>query len=140
MRSETVSDSTIVANNHEHRNFKNGSVNLNYRHQYDKKGRELTVDVDQLNYDENTMQSFLNNGYLPGGTMISNDLLTGNLPTHIHIYSAKTDYVHPLSDGIKLEAGLKTSYTKTDNVADYDYTVNNVTAPDYSKTKSVFYL
>ncbi|WP_184550370.1 TonB-dependent receptor [Mucilaginibacter sp. FT3.2] len=134
-----VLDSTIVANNHEHRNFKNGSVNLNYRHQYDKKGRELTIDVDQLNYDESTMQSFLNNGYLPNGNMISNDLLTGNLPTHIHIYSAKTDYVQPLNNGIKLETGLKTSYTKTDNVADYYYTVNNVTAPDYGKTNHFIY-
>jgi outer membrane receptor protein involved in Fe transport len=134
-----VLDSTIVADNKEHINFKNGNVNLNYRHQYNKKGQELTVDLDYLDYDNSTKQSFLNTGYLPDGTVISNDLLTGNLPENIHIYSAKTDYTHPLTNGVKLEAGLKISNTQTDNIANYFYTINNVTNPDYGKTNHFIY-
>lgn len=132
-------DSTIVALNAQHRNFKNGSANVNYRHQYDKKGRELTFDVDYLRYQTNMGQSFDNTGYLPNGDISTHDLLTGNLPSNINIWSAKTDYTHPLNSGFKLETGLKSSYTKTDNIADYFVTNGGTTAPDYDKTNHFIY-
>lgn len=133
-------DSTIVALNAQHRNFKNGSANVNYRHQYDKKGRELTFDVDYLRYQTNMSQSFDNTGYLPNGDIYTHDLLTGNLPSNINIWSAKTDYTHPLNSGFKLETGLKSSYTKTDNIADYFVTNNGgTTTPDYDKTNHFIY-
>src|SRR5206468_4312960 len=84
-------------------------------------------------------QSFNNTSYLPDGTITNNDLLTGNLPANIHIYSAKTDYKHPLSGGVKLSAGFKTSYTKPDTIADYFYTLDNITTPDYGKTNHFIY-
>nr|WP_067058291.1 TonB-dependent receptor [Mucilaginibacter sp. L294] len=132
-------DSTIVALNAQHRNFKNGSANVNYRHQYDKKGRELTFDVDYLRYKTSTGQSFDNTGYLPNGNITTHDLLTGDLPSNINIWSAKTDYTHPLSSGVKLESGLKSSYTKTDNIADYFITNSGTTTPDYGKTNHFIY-
>jgi hypothetical protein len=132
-------DSTIVANNNSNNQFKNGGINLNYRHQYNKTGRELTVDMDYLIYKSNSDQSFNNISTLPNGTIPNNDLLTGNLPSQIHIYTAKTDYSHPLKNGVKLDAGLKTSYTATDNVADYFYTNHGITQPDYGKTNHFLY-
>jgi len=132
-------DSTVIANNNEHNSFKNTGVNLNYRHEFDKNGRELTADVDELNYNNNSNQSFYNNSYLPDGKLVNTGMLTGALPTHINIYSAKTDYSHPLKNGFKLEAGLKTSYTQTDNTANYFNTIDAVTLPDYSKTNHFLY-
>ena len=41
-------DSTIIAHNKQHDNFKNGGINLNYRHQYDKNGHDLTADLDYI--------------------------------------------------------------------------------------------
>lgn len=61
-------------------------------------------------------------------------MLTGNLPSDIRIYSGKIDYDHPLASGFKLSAGLKSSYTQTDNRANYFYTLNNITTPDFGKT------
>jgi outer membrane receptor protein involved in Fe transport len=139
MDAQNVLDSTIIAHNAQDRTFKNGGINLNYRHEYDKKGHELTADVDYLTYNTNTNQTFNNYSYLPDGTLADNDLLTGALPANIHIYSAKADYTQPLNDGIKLSVGAKTSYTKTDNIADYFYTVNDVTTPDYGKTNHFIY-
>jgi outer membrane receptor protein involved in Fe transport len=139
MDAQNVLDSTIIAHNAQDRKFKNGGINLNYRHEYDKKGRELTADVDYLNYSSNNAQTFNNFSYLPDGTLANNDMLTGSLPANIHIYSAKADYTQPLTSGIKLSVGGKTSYTKTDNVADYFYTVNDVTTPDYGKTNHFIY-
>ena len=132
-------DSTIVANNREHRHFTNEGVNLNYRHQYERKGQELTADLDYLNYDTRYNQSFDNTTYLPDGSTANQGLLTGNLPSRINIYSAKSDYTQPLDNGYRLAAGVKTSYTKTDNIADYFNTVANVTTPDYDKTNHFIY-
>jgi len=46
-------------------------------------------------------------------------VLAGFIPSEINIYSAKTDYVHPFRNGLRLEAGLKTSFVKTDNQVNY---------------------
>ncbi|QKJ28887.1 TonB-dependent receptor [Mucilaginibacter mali] len=132
-------DSTIVANNNDDGQFDNAGLNLNYRHEYATKGQELTVDVDYLNYYTNNVQSFLNTSFLPNNTVKGSDLLTGNLPAHLDIYSAKTDYTQPLKNGIKLSTGLKTSYTTTDNMAGYFYTLGGVTKPDYGKTNHFLY-
>jgi len=132
-------DSTIIANNADDQDFDNAGVNLNYRHEYAKKGQELTVDLDYLTYYSNNVQSFGNTSYLPGGTIVNKDLLTGTLPAHIDIYTAKTDYTHPFKNGIKLSTGLKTAYTNTDNMANYFYTQGGITQPDYGKTNHFLY-
>ena len=46
-------------------------------------------------------------------------ILKGDIPSNIDIYSAKVDYIHPFKNGLKLEAGLKTSFVKTDNQVEY---------------------
>ena len=132
-------DSTIIADNHDKRRFENGGINLNYRHAYDKKGRELTVDLDYLTYHTQLDQRFVNNSFYPDGTLYDSSLSTGDLPATIQIYSAKTDYTRPLAGGATLSAGLKTSYTRTDNIADYFNIVNQVAEPDYDKTNHFIY-
>ncbi|MEJ7768761.1 MAG: outer membrane beta-barrel family protein, partial [Chitinophagaceae bacterium] len=52
-------------------------------------------------------------------------LLKGTLPAKIDIYSAKIDYVHPFKKGVKLEAGLKTSFVHTDSEIDYERNSGN---------------
>jgi hypothetical protein len=132
-------DSTIVAHNQQHNHFKNGGINLNYRHQYDKSGHELTADLDYIAYQTNSNQLFDNYGYLPDGSLESHDLLSGMLPSHINIYAAKVDYTLPLRDGFKFAAGIKSSFTQTDNEANYYDTVNDTTRPDYGKTNHFLY-
>jgi hypothetical protein len=136
---QNAPDSTVVANNLEKGSFKNTSINLNYRHAYNKRGRELTADVDYLTYTNFTDQTFDNNSYSKIGTLKSNYLLMGNLPTDIDIYSFKTDYSHPFENGLKVETGLKASYAKTNNTAEYFSIINQVKIPDYEKTNHFLY-
>ncbi|MCR8561245.1 TonB-dependent receptor [Mucilaginibacter sp. BJC16-A38] len=139
LNSQNVLDSTIIANNKQHYNFKNGGMNVNYRHQYDKNGKELSADFDYINYRNTSNQSFDNKTYLPDGTMVNPDLLTGSLPADIQIFALKADYAQPLRNGIKLAGGAKSSYTRTNNIADYFYTANDITTPDYTKTNHFIY-
>jgi iron complex outermembrane recepter protein len=132
-------DSTIIANNTEHRQFRNGTVNLNYRHDYDKKGSTLSVDLDYVVYHTQLEQCFENQSFYPDGTLYDQTLQTGDLPAHIDIYSAKTDYTRVLANGLRVSTGVKSSYTKTDNIADYFDIANGVSAPDYDETNHFLY-
>ncbi|RZK41858.1 MAG: TonB-dependent receptor [Pedobacter sp.] len=134
-----VLDSSILALNNQNRSFQNGGVNFNYRRQIGKKGGEFSADLDYLRYQTDADQVFDNSSYFPNGGMKDKDLLTGALPAQIDIYSAKADYNRALKNGYNFETGLKTSYIATDNVADYFYTRNAVTSPDYDKTNHFLY-
>lgn len=134
-----VKYSSIVAKNMDDISFKNGGVNANYRHKFGKTGKEITADADYINYNTRTDQDYFNDTYSGNGNLISQDLLEGQLPARINIYSFKSDYSQPLMKTWKMDAGVKTSYIKTNNIASYFYTENNVTTPDYEKSNHFVY-
>ncbi|RNI31065.1 outer membrane beta-barrel protein [Rufibacter latericius] len=124
--------STIVADNVSQNEFQNGSVNLNLRHEFGKTGRSLAADVDYLVYKTDADQLYKNFLYGSGGELTGQDQLDGSLPARIDIYTAKSDYRHPLKNGVNVEMGAKASYIKTDNKADYLATVGGTTSPDFN--------
>ncbi|MES1216000.1 MAG: TonB-dependent receptor, partial [Bacteroidota bacterium] len=100
--------------------FKNFSSNFNYRHLFDTTGQELTVDLDYVAYSNTSNMLLTTDFYNASGQQTANPLLLrGHLPSDINIYSIKSDYVYPLKKGGRLEAGIKSSYVKTDNLVDY---------------------
>lgn len=132
-------DSVIRAENIDQIKYQNAGVNLNYRHKFKQAGRELTFDADYLLYRNQTDQTYYNFSYLPNGALKYQDILTGNLPSNIDIYTAKMDYSYPLENKWKLDAGVKTAYTKTNNIADYFNTANGKTNADYEKSNHFLY-
>lgn len=132
-------DSVITADNFGDGKFRNGSLNLNLLHKYNDKGTELAVDFDFVHYSSSQQQAFYNHAFSPAGSVKWQDQLTGDLPSAIAIYSAKSDYNLPLKADGKLSAGLKASYVTTDNAANYFSTVNNVTEADFDKTNHFLY-
>jgi len=93
----------------------NVSTNLNFKHQFDDKGKELTVDADYVRYNGRN-RSELNTLYSnANGTPDGNpELVRNNMPSHINIGVAKLDYTQTLWKG-KFETGLKASYVASDN-------------------------
>ena len=107
-----------------------------------KKGAELDVDGDYIFYytkGNNPSQNYL---YNPDGTLYDDPfapnpyLLNGNLPARIDIYSFKTDYSLPLKNNITFEAGIKSSYVKTDNDAQYTLFDTTDSKWNYDSTRS----
>lgn len=131
-----VVDSMVTANSNIKGTWKNASVNLNMRHQFDSTGRELTADLDYIVYDNTNNQHFVNTTFEPNWIKIREEQLQGVLPVTVNIYSAKMDYTHPLKGDAKLEAGVKTSYVETVNKANYNIQSANGEewVPDYGKT------
>ena len=122
--------SSMVSNTENRIDFNNFSGNFNYRHVFDTTGTELTVDLDYIGY-RNTSNMLLTTEFYDQMHQQSSDslLLKGHLPSDINIYSIKSDYTHPFKGG-RLEAGIKSSYVKTDNIVDYQRLYADQWVPD----------
>ena len=111
--------------------FNNFSGNFNYRHLFDTTGREITVDLDYIGYRNTSNMLLTTEFYNSSGQQAFDDLLLkGHLPSDINIYSIKSDYTHPFKKGGRLEAGIKSSYVKNDNVVDYQRLSTDKWMPD----------
>ncbi len=95
--------------------------NLNYKYDFDGKGREWTADADYVHYNSTNLSN-LSTIYrnANGEPTRSNQDLRNRMPSVISIMAFKTDYVHPLKNGAKFEAGLKSSLVKADNNTIFD--------------------
>lgn len=101
--------------------LKNSTVNLNYKYDFDGKGREWTADADYVQYDGknfNNLSTVYRNAQ--NELVRPNQEVRNNMPSMIKILALKTDYTHPFKNGSKLEAGLKSSLVNADNNAIYD--------------------
>jgi iron complex outermembrane recepter protein len=134
-----IVDSMVYSPSTNKSTWKNGSVNLNFRHQFDSAGTELTADADYIRYNSGSNQYFDNITTYPDNSNRVETILTGNLPSDINIYTFKSDYSHPFEKNLKLEAGVKTSYVATDNNANYFDLVNNISLVDTTKTNHFLY-
>lgn len=103
------------------RKSSNVTTNFNYKHTFDSTGREISADLDYAFYDNKNRTSLFTRSYDENNDHDpSNDvLMPGNIPSTIRIYSGKIDYVHPFKSGLRLEAGVKTSFVNTDNKVSY---------------------
>ncbi|MEO6549941.1 MAG: outer membrane beta-barrel family protein, partial [Ferruginibacter sp.] len=116
------------------------SGNLNFRRLIDKKGREITSDIDFMKH---TMSNnlFMVNTYsdAAGNTLHPGDTLAGVLPQDIQVYTGRIDYLHPLKKNSRFEAGIKTGVVKTDNNASYDSIQNGRTIHDFNRSNHFIY-
>ncbi len=97
---------------------RNIGSNLSVLHKFGKTGRELSADAGYLRNKGSLDQSFENKMYDTDGEMASRTDLFYDLPTYMTVYTVKSDYVHPLANKAKLEAGLKWSLVENDHQND----------------------
>ena len=141
-----IYNSSLVLNNQTKafsaakQNWKNFSTNLNFRQQLDTLGTDLTADIDYITYDSKNNTSMINSYFDGSGNSTTKpDTLVGSLPQNINIYSGKMDYSHPLKKGARFDAGIKSSYVKTDNNANYDSLQNGGVIHDYGRSNHFLY-
>ena len=120
--------------------WKNFSTNLNFRQVLDTSGKELTADLDYITYDSKNHTSMINSYFdTIGNSIMKADTLLGSLPQNIKIYSGKIDYLQPLKKGARFEAGIKSSYVKTDNNAVYDSIQYGEMVHDFNRSNYFIY-
>nr|WP_295931834.1 outer membrane beta-barrel family protein [uncultured Dyadobacter sp.] len=94
----------------------NTGINLNMLHKFNDKGRELAADANYLNYHTRGNQDLRSTTFNPEAVTTANALFLYRIPSDINIYTAKADYVHPLKNNARIEAGIKASFVDNDFV------------------------
>jgi len=117
--------SNMATTNYDEQHWKNLTYNANYRHKFEKEGRELSADADFAS-NSFTSRLNLNTVTLAMAEGQANTALTrkGYVPAVTDVYLAKIDYTDPLTKTLKFETGLKSSYTTSDNNLRYDLLTN----------------
>ena len=116
--------SSMISKTRNDISFKNFTGNLNWRHVFDSAGKELTADFDYVTYTRGSDMLLETMPYDKYGQPNGAIYLQGNLPSHINIFSFKSDYVQPFKNG-RVEAGIKSSYVKNDNLVNYQNKVGD---------------
>ncbi len=116
----------------------NTGLNLNMLHQFNKKGRELSADLNYLHYRNRGNQQLSNYIYEPGGVEEINRF-SYQLPSGINIYTAKADYVQSLKKKGKLETGFKSSLVTNDNTSGYYDNNGAMPVPDPARSNHFIY-
>lgn len=109
-------DSSIVLKNLGRYQYNNQTYNLNYKSVIDTNGQELNIDVDYARFKNSSNSTYENTFFNAKGSILKPAFVFRNAaPADIHIWSGKADYSYPLSEKTKFEAGLKSSFVKSDN-------------------------
>ncbi len=100
--------------------WRNVTGNLNYKYDLNSKGREFTTDLDYSRFDGQSYNRLLTR-YFDANDQENRraDETRNDMPSAIDIWAFKADYVHPTKKG-KFEAGVKSSYVRSDNNLMYD--------------------
>nr|WP_295875067.1 outer membrane beta-barrel protein [uncultured Chitinophaga sp.] len=109
-------DSALKAAMDSKEHFSNLSYNVNYKARLDSNGQELTADLDYSRLNGKEVSIYNNTFYDLAGKPLQPTLVTRNMtPTTVEIKAFKADYLLPMAHKLKFEAGIKSSWVKTDN-------------------------
>lgn len=117
----------------------NKSANLNGQHKFGKSGRQITADLNYVQYETQGEQVLANRVNDADGTFGSGQRFRYKLPSVISIYTARIDYEHPLPGKGKLEAGVRTSHVSNDNNSQYFRNEGANYVPDYGQSNHFLY-
>ncbi|HUZ61472.1 MAG TPA: TonB-dependent receptor [Hanamia sp.] len=137
------STSNNITYNKNHFQFYSGD--LGFKHTFAKEGHNLTADFNLQTFTNGGNGNFLTQFFDKTGNPIPGNLVqTNNSNGKSSHFSGQVDYVNPLTDKSKLEAGLKTTmrnYSSTYDVYDVDSTgsfFNNYLSSDYTFDENIY--
>jgi hypothetical protein len=116
--------------------WKNFGANINLTHKPDQKGKELSLDVNYIRYNNYNDQYWQNT--IDGQSTDSSYDFLYDLYSRISIYNAKADYMHPIGK-LKLSTGTKFSWVENDMTSDYFDIISNTMVPGYAKSNHFIY-
>jgi outer membrane cobalamin receptor len=137
---KNVLDSVMLSNAKESSTYNNIGANLNYRGKLDSVGTELSFDADWAHFGNSIHRDFVNSLYTPHEEPIGpTDYIRNNFPTTVDIAALKADFVLPIGHKARFEAGVKSSWVKTDNDARYDSLLSGEWVKSLSQSNHFIY-
>lgn len=90
--------------------------NFNLKHAFDTKGHELSFDADYSINNADKLQTNSNRFFSSAGQEVATpNIVRTDAGLQVGIVAFKMDYVRPLGEKSRLEAGWKSSFVDTDN-------------------------
>lgn len=122
--------------------FKHYGTQLSYKHLFPKNGHDLTADLN-YNSSANTNNANLNTyTYLPDNNLKFQPLLRQTIGNgYNHYFTAQSDYENPITDNIKIEAGIRAAIRDYRNVTDqylYDHALSDYKPDPYFSSEYKF--
>jgi iron complex outermembrane receptor protein len=118
----------------------NTVANVNFKHNFNTTGKELTADIDYGEYRSGALSTTSTKYYKLNGSSLQPDyILNGDQQGKLVLRTAKADFANPLPNGAKFETGLKTSYVSSDNDAKFFDASSGTPVNDVNKTNHFFY-
>ncbi|UOG76934.1 outer membrane beta-barrel protein [Hymenobacter tibetensis] len=117
----------------------NVAGNLTFRHTFrpDSSGTpELTADADIARFGTDRDLSLATAFLSP---QLSPRLLTGDQQGTLTIQSVKADYIRPLPNGVRAEAGVKASWVRSNNDIIFFNTIDDITTLDVNQSNGFRY-
>ena len=131
-------DSTFIQQTNGDQSITNPSVNVYFKTGNAKKKNELTVNADYFNYRKNWDDLFTGQYYNIKEPTGPQNNIRNHSGSNINVYALSADYTQPLKFA-SLEAGLKTTFTETDNDMQWENKVNGNWQNDPGKTNHFIY-
>lgn len=133
---DSLLNSTSISTN----KYNNLSYNLNYKSILDSAGSEISADLDYSRFNGTDIADY-NNDYLfaNGNRIRPLNVIRNTTPTVIDIKAFKVDYSTSLNKTMKLEAGIKSSWVKTDNDLRAEELINNTWQNDVRRSNQFVY-
>lgn len=136
----STSDSGYVTLNENDSKWRNTSTNLNYLYRIDSLGKEFSADLNYGSFNNASDFRFQTDHFFNDDTIKPyQELATNDQPASIDIRTAKVDYIHPFNKFVKIEAGIKSSFVKTDSDVKYYTVQGGVSILDSGKSNHFVY-
>ncbi len=133
-----TASSLIPSSKNDNANF-NITANMNLKHNFDDKGKEMTVDLDYSGFNNTSLSDFENKFFDANNKLTENQIQKNPTSTIIDIYAAKFDFSLPTKNKAKLDFGAKTSFVKTDNDFVFEQLLDDNWVNDDGKTNHFVY-
>jgi ferric enterobactin receptor len=141
------SSSYTTRNSNTDRQFNANGFQLGLKHLFPRKGEELTADLHYFSGINTNNSLYLSDYYAePGGSILGTEQQKTLGQGNNQFRTIQTDYVNPLTDKTKLEAGLRVnSQSLVSNTANYFYNdsaqnfiISPAASTDYKNTNNVY--
>lgn len=127
----TTTDEIIRRYNRENtetRNHSNFNINLDYKHEFDKKGTELLANISYSKHKRETESTYFQQNTFPIG---EDSRLTQNSDGNNESWQFKLDYTNKLTETGRLEAGWQSSIANASSGSDGFNVLANMAIPEY---------
>ena len=120
--------------------WNNYTYNVNFKHKFDDKGKELTIDADYSDFSKDSEADYFNYFLNTDNQETeSPNLLQSTNFSNVSIKAIKADYSQPIGEKSKLELGAKSSMVSTDNGIEFQQEQDGTWVIDESRTNQFIY-